>query len=128
MPGMLKRVNLKIFILRWGPAILVMMAIFIFSSIPSKQLPSFGLFDFSIKKLGHMLGYALLAQAYLHGIGREKPKAILLAWCLTIIYAITDEFHQRYVPGRSARVFDVGIDSLGSLIGLLPIIFRKKKK
>jgi len=75
-----------------------------------------------------MLGYALLAQAYLRGIGREKPKATLLAWCLTIIFAITDEYHQYYVPGRSARLFDVGIDSLGSLIGLLPIIFRKRKK
>ena len=128
MPDMLKRENLKLFILRWGPAILVMMAIFIFSSIPSKQLPSFGLFDFSIKKLGHMLGYALLAQAYLRGIGREKPKATLLAWCLTIIYAFTDEFHQYYVPGRSARLFDVGIDSLGSFIGLLPMLLRKQKK
>ena len=30
-----------------------------------------------------------------------------------------DEFHQLYVPGRAGTVFDVGVDSLGALAGLL---------
>jgi hypothetical protein len=128
MPGMLIQDKLKLNLLRWGPAFIVMIAVFIFSSIPSTKMPSFGLLDFSIKKLGHMLGYALLARAYLHGIGYNKPRATLLAWLLTIIYAITDEFHQYYVPGRSARLLDVGFDSLGSFCGLLPVLLCKKNK
>lgn len=71
-----------------------------------------------------MLGYALLAQAYLHGLGRGKSRSIWIAWIFTILYAITDEYHQSFVPGRNSRLFDIGIDSLGSLIGLLPSIIK----
>ena len=87
-------------------------------------MPNFGQFDFSLKKAGHMIGYALLANAYLRGIGKGRPKAILWAWLLAVLYAATDELHQTIVPGRGARMIDVGIDGLGALIGLLPTIFR----
>ncbi len=110
---------------RWGPAIVVMAAIFFFSSLPSHDIPKFGAFDFSVKKLSHMLGYVLLVQAYLHGIGKSRPKAALIAWLLTIAYAATDEFHQRFTPGRGSSIIDVGIDSIGSLLGLaLPAAWR----
>lgn len=36
-----------------------------------------------------------------------------------ILYAVTDEIHQYFVPGRSCRLFDVGVDSLGILFGAL---------
>ena len=105
--------------LRWGPALLAMAAIYVFSSVPSSGLPSFGAYDLFVKKGGHMLGYCLLALAYLHGIGRRKPGAVWLAWTLAVLFASTDEFHQSFVPGRGPRLMDVGIDALGAGIGLL---------
>ena len=52
----------------WAPALVMMVIIFGFSSIPSEEMPSFGGLDFSIKKFGHAFGYALLALAYLRGL------------------------------------------------------------
>jgi VanZ family protein len=109
---------------KWLPAILMMAVIFGFSSIPSKEMPSFGLWDFSVKKLGHACGYGLLAVAYQNGLGGKRP---WLAWLLAIAYAATDEFHQSFVSGRHASPVDVLLfDNLGAILGLL--IFNRFKK
>jgi VanZ family protein len=49
-----------------------------------------------------------------------------LLWCF--IYAVGDEVHQLFVPGRTGRVIDVLIDMLGSSIGLLGCYIIKSKK
>lgn len=103
---------------RWLPAILIMAAIFYFSSIPSKEMPSFGNWDALVKKSGHILGYALLALAYLRGIHSPDWRAFSLALAGVILFAVLDEFHQSYVPGRTSTMVDVGIDTLGAFIGL----------
>ena len=81
-------------------------------------MPNFGAYDFSVKKLGHMTGYALLATFYLRGIGKTGWRAFAAAWLMAIAYAATDEFHQSFVAGRGSTIFDVGIDALGALVGL----------
>jgi VanZ family protein len=111
-------IKLTTFLRKWGPAILVMLVIFIASSTPSKEMPSFGSWDTLVKKSGHMLGYALLALAYAYGLGWNK-KRWWLPWLLAVLYAASDEFHQSFVPGRNATPVDVGIDSIGAGIGLL---------
>ena len=105
-------------LLRWLPAALIMAVIFGFSSTPSAQLPSFGLLDFVVKKGAHMLGYGLLACAYWVGLGLEKRRW-WLALLFAILYAMSDEFHQSFVPGRHPSWVDVfGFDGGGALIGL----------
>ncbi|MBV6397512.1 MAG: hypothetical protein HFACDABA_03126 [Anaerolineales bacterium] len=107
----------------WLPACAMMALIFTASSIPGGALPDFEEFDFSIKKLGHAIGYALLSVSYARGLG-QRPR---LAWLLAILFAITDEFHQSFTPGRSPSVWDVLVyDNLGATIGLL--IFKKITK
>jgi len=106
---------------RWGPAILFMAVIFLFSATPGTELPEFGGWDLFAKKGGHMLGYALLASAYYYAVTKGKSPARLhyiLALCMAVLYAGSDEFHQRFVPGRSPSLFDVGIDTVGGLIGI----------
>lgn len=46
-------------------------------------------------------------------------KGILLALLICILYAISDEIHQIFVPGRSGEIRDVVIDSSGSSTGIL---------
>ncbi len=100
---------------RWLPALVLMIVIFIFSSLPSANLPHFDLFDTFIKKGGHVIGYALLAMAFLYWFPNAPKKAFLL----TVLYACTDEFHQSFVAGRGASLWDVILfDSTGALFGL----------
>ncbi|MBW8010001.1 MAG: VanZ family protein [Chloroflexi bacterium] len=109
---------------RWIPAIIVMLIIFIVSSRPSTQLPNFGWLDLVVKKGGHLIGYGLLANYYLMGIGKQTSQAKLLAWLLVILFAISDEFHQSFVEGRYGSFVDVLIDSFGGGLALLLNAYR----
>jgi VanZ family protein len=112
---------------RWFPSVLMMMFIFGFSSIPSREMPSFGPLDFLFKKFGHAFGYGLLALAYLRGLGGKRP---WLAWLMAVVFASTDEFHQSFVPGRNPSPVDVLLfDNLGALAGLwFYFLFTKRQK
>lgn len=99
---------------RWAPLFLWMAAIFIVSNQPSGALPAYGPWDVVVKKGGHFLAYALLALLARYA-GLRAPAALLLA----VAYAISDEFHQLFVPGRNGSVADVVIDGLGALSALL---------
>lgn len=119
--------KLKGWLMRWGPALLMMAVIFIFSSRPSSLLPRFSWADAYVKKGGHMLGYGLLALSFWRGL-KMKPGNQAAAWLMAIIYAITDEIHQTLVPGRQASVWDVMIfDGVGALIGLWVSTYYSRK-
>jgi VanZ family protein len=93
-----------------------MAVIFGFSSIPSREMPSFGLWDLLIKKGAHMLGYGLLALMYWNGLRFDRSRA-WLALLLALIYAVTDEYHQSFVPGRHPSWVDaLVIDGSGAAI------------
>lgn len=119
------------FLWRWGPVLLMMSAIFGFSSIPSKDVPDFGLLDLIVKKGGHALGYGLLALFYLRGLKGENEviaaRWFYLAWVLAVLYSATDEFHQSFVPGRHPALADVMIDALGAALALFLFHWFRKK-
>jgi VanZ family protein len=116
-------------ILRWLPAITVMVVIFGLSSIPSKEMPDFGFWDLIVKKGAHVLGYAVLAATYWYGLGFNKDRW-RLALLFALVYAITDEYHQSFVPGRHPSWLDaLVIDGSGEGIGLFvmsKVLNRKK--
>ena len=110
----------KVF-LRWGPALGLMLAIFLFSSQPKADIPDFGLWDLLVKKSAHILGYTLLGMAMARGVRGESPltgRRLGAAFALTVLYAVSDEYHQTFVPGRGGNLWDVGVDALGATIGL----------
>ena len=55
---------------------------------------------------------------------------MLAALALVVAIAAVDEWRQRFVPGRSARVHDVGLDALGGAAGLLAarLAFRPRSQ
>ncbi len=110
-----------IWIRRWGPAILMMMLIFAASATPSDDLPTFGILNLIIYKGAHMLGYALLSVAFLHGLsGSAKIQRghIIAAFLFSVAYAASDELHQIFTAGRNPSPIDVVIDASGALLGL----------
>lgn len=52
-------------------------------------------------------------------------KCIFYAMIIGILYACTDEFHQKFVPGRTCSIKDVFIDSLGIITGSIIFILLK---
>ena len=95
-----------------------MLVIFLFSAQPSSNLPDFDRLDRVVKKGGHVLGYALLAIAYWRGLQFRTDRR-WIAWLCAVLYAMSDELHQSFVPGRSASVWDVVVfDNLGALLGV----------
>ena len=51
---------------------------------------------------------------------------------ICLVYAVSDEIHQGFVDGRTPKVLDVGIDTLGGLAGagfilIIWLIVRRKK-
>jgi VanZ family protein len=96
----------------------MMLLIFWFSSQPSDELMHFDWADRIVKKGGHMIGYGILAISYWHALSYRSDKR-WFAWLLAVLYAVTDEFHQSFVPGRNASLWDVLVfDNLGALFSL----------
>ena len=94
--------------------------------------------EFIVRKSAHFIGYMILgilaSCLILHyeNINKKYP----LAFLICVIYAISDEIHQLFVPGRSGQVRDVLIDSAGSFLGIILVMafvkllikFNKKHK
>lgn len=78
-----------------------------------------------VRKLAHFFLYALGEILILLHINLYKitgKRKILTSWIIGTAYAIIDELHQLFVPGRSGEIRDVCIDSLGVIIGVVIII------
>ena len=76
--------------------------------------------QFAIRKLAHFTIYAIggfLIMNYTYMTEKTMKQKILYSIAVGGSYAITDEIHQFFVPGRSAQIFDVCIDTLGVITG-----------
>lgn len=105
----------------------------IFSLSSSPSLPDYGPFDLMVKKGAHFTVYAvlyfLLFRAF-HSTqpGQYPPGSRTYAYpaVIAVLYAISDEVHQSFVPGRTATIQDVIIDSVG--VGAMGLIVKKWPK
>lgn len=76
---------------------------------------------YSIRKLAHLTIFCVL-QLIVFNVMRHNGKSILKAsvysMLAVILYAIFDEVHQYFIPGRSCQAKDVVIDTMGGVVGL----------
>ncbi len=81
--------------------------------------------SFFIRKAAHASIYFILGILVYTAIGKKvsRKKRFLMAVAVCFLYACTDEFHQRFVPGRSCEFRDVCIDTGGALLGISFVIF-----
>lgn len=90
--------------------------------------------DHFVRKLAHFSIYALLGLCCANAFSLTLPrlkKAFVLSFLAGSLYAVTDEIHQRFVPGRSCQLTDMALDSCGVAFGIflfciLYFIFTKK--
>src|SRR5437667_7996983 len=92
---------------------------------PQISLAALNAIQLGIRNLGHLAEYAILAmllwRALREGIRWQMKMSLLflVAALASAIFAASDEFHQSFVPSRTASTNDVMIDNCGALIGLL---------
>jgi VanZ family protein len=77
-----------------------------------------------VRKLAHLIEYCVLTLLLYRSLAREQLlrwRANLAFWSMGIAgsYALGDEFHQLFVPGRRAAALDCGIDLLGAAFAML---------
>ena len=90
-------------------------------STPERQAELHDLVSHIVRKCAHFSAYASLGFCTSCAVGRRRlfTAGSLISWGICILYACSDEFHQRFVAGRSCELRDVMIDSCGALTGLL---------
>ena len=96
---------------------------------PSASDETLGAVHFTLRKLGHFTEYAILALLAARAFrgsstGWLRERWFLVSLAFVVVYALSDEFHQIFVPTRTASIHDSMIDSLGGLTALGIVAWR----
>lgn len=102
---------------RWLPLLAWMGLIFFLSAQPDLPHPETGWADLLFSSGAHAFVFGVLAVLWARALGQRKH-AWLPALGLTLLYALSDEFHQAFVPGRTPDALDVLCDGLGAALAL----------
>lgn len=85
--------------------------------------------QFMIRKFAHFTIYFILGIFIILAFKSSNfNKYTVKSFIVGIIYAVSDEVHQHFIPGRDMKVLDICIDSIGILVGICFIIFILKRK
>jgi VanZ family protein len=127
---------------RYGPPIVWAILIFIGSSdllsgshtgsfllgplrwlFPHASEATLAFIHLAIRKAGHLTEYGILAGLLARAFRTSSIEFLRRGWfwaalTLIVVYALSDEFHQSFVPSRGASLHDSMIDSVGGLLGL----------
>jgi VanZ family protein len=99
---------------------------------PNTTPETLAIVHFVTRKLAHFTEYAILGFFAARAFRPSSRPAIhdhwfLISVALIVVYALIDEYHQSFVPSRTASVFDSLIDMAGGLAALV-VISRKGTK
>lgn len=111
---------MKGFIRYWLPVVLWAVFIFSVSSIPGAGIPDIFAYQ---DILFHIFEYALLGLLLRRALKNSRSgfsgnaAGLFLVLLAGLLYAVSDELHQSFVPGRESSLFDVLADGLGIVLG-----------
>jgi VanZ family protein len=101
----------------WGPTVVLMATIFFFSTRTKVTVSDEFLVQFAFFKTLHVLEYGLL---YILSYRSIKNTTTSVSWresywafLFSVIYGVSDEIHQVFVPTREGAGRDVFIDTIG---------------
>ena len=111
--------------MRWFSVLLWMAVIFVlstehFSAARTPIAPD--TVRFLLRKVAHWTEYFILAFLFMRALNVSSDKLIskrhiVLSVIVATVYAVTDEWHQSFVPNREAKISDVAIDAVGACCG-----------
>jgi VanZ family protein len=114
------RSKFRNFLIYWLPLIIYCLAIYIQSDYPSpERIPSWTFAD----KILHFGAYGLLGILFIRAyetlpLRINKTLRVLISIGSAILYGISDEIHQYFVPFREADIMDVVANTMGSICGV----------
>ncbi|MBM2804989.1 MAG: putative rane protein [Deltaproteobacteria bacterium] len=127
----------------WWPVVAWMSLIFLFSTglfsgantssflgpilsslFPAMTGDQIEIVHLTVRKLGHWGEYFILAILCVRALHAHPPRQsrlrrTVIAIAIATLYATSDEWHQSFVPSRSASIIDMLIDSFGAICGTL---------
>ena len=111
------------------PAIISTLFIIYMSSRPDQQyLWMAPATEQVISNLLHIPVYAVVTFLWLRSfVGSHKFTTYLIIFG-ALLFSISDEIHQSFIPGRTASITDFGLDLIGILLGILALNLSKKSK
>jgi VanZ family protein len=115
----------------WILVAIIVITIFYMSSLTFESQGGKG---FGWKTIVYHFGIFFFLSFFLHNalVKGKYEWFILIAVLISIVYGISDEFHQMFVPGRACTFDDVMVDSCGilsaSFIYSIVLSFRKQKE
>ena len=117
----------------WGPFVFWVLLIFALSSYPKAIIPQSKYISWD--KLAHLTEFGILSYLTARALRFSGIRALAsrYLWITTIfglLYAISDEWHQLFVKGRRASVYDIAADFMGVLLGVLlfALLLRRKSR
>lgn len=105
----------------WLPVLLWMGVIFIGSSIGNMPKVGGRATDAVVHRTAHLIEFAMLGWLVLRAVGDNRAitrRELVIALIVIVLYGASDEFHQRFTPGRSSELSAVLFDAAGGLIGM----------
>jgi VanZ family protein len=89
---------------------------------------AFALTEFQVRKTAHFLEFLVLGCLLFMGfLDRAKlGRSILLVFTAGIVFAVSDELHQHFIPGRTPLPFDVLIDTAGISAAVVIMYVRNR--
>jgi VanZ family protein len=102
--------------LLWVPVVVYMAVIFAASQMTSPPMPG------GADKPWHTVGYLGLAVVVVRAVAGGLPRRIgagtmMTSMIIVVLYGVSDEVHQMFVPGRTAAIDDVLADTIGAVVG-----------
>jgi VanZ family protein len=110
----------------WGPVVAYVALIFYLSGLSDIRWSA--PYPDHLLHAAEFFGLAILVARALNG-GLQQPippRTMLLAFLFCVLYAVSDEIHQMFVPHRYADLGDVLSDAVGAAIGLVGLHFMQR--
>lgn len=109
----------------WLPVVICVIIIFSASSIPGKAIPPIFKYQDVVFHFAEYAFLSLFLNRALKAGGSAWAGCFYWAFLLCLLYALSDEWHQSFVPGRAASLYDIAVDGLGAFVAGIIYLWRR---
>jgi VanZ family protein len=118
-------------VLAWLPAVAWAGLIFFLSAQPDETFEKLGLQGQLLSIGGHLVVYfvlmVLLVLALRYSSNLSSRQVYILAFLIVALYGLSDEYHQTFVPGRTATMADWFVDLIGAGLAWMILAYWERR-